>query len=820
MPTAFACILGVGSIRGHTLRMPQYRNWMFGGVGLVFWLATLVPAVLTIDVVALASPAAAQGVVREIRVVGNKRLEPETVRSYMKFSVGDAYSSSAANASLRALFATGLFADVRIDREGSAVVVAVQENPVVAQVAFEGNSEVDTATLQNEVQLKPRAVFTRAKAQADVQRILDVYRRQGRFAANVDPKLIELDQNRVNVVFEISEGGATKVKGINFVGNHAFSDSQLRDIVTTTESGWFDFIKGTSVYDPDRLNLDRELVRQYYLKNGYADARIVTANAELAPDGTGFHITFAVEEGEVYHFGAVTIESALQEVRTEPLYGDLLTKPGQVYNGSQIDKTVEKLTLSIAEQGYAFARVRPRAQPDFTTRTISLVYTLDEGPRVYIERINIFGNTRTKDHVIRREFRLAEGDAYNPLLVDRAKKRLEALGLFKAVKVNRNPGSSSDRVSLDVEVTEQSTGELSFGAGYSTSEGVIGDISISERNLLGNGQFLRLKLAGSLERYQIELSFTEPRFLDMNLAAGFDIFHKEVDQSSESGFKSRKTGGTLRLGYPLAEDLWVQNYYTFTRDEIFDVSDNASLAIKDACGDVNIGDPENTDGDNIGAPTNCQDPVYYTSLVGTSITYDKRNHPKNPTAGYFLQGSVDFAGLGGDAQYVRLSAEGRAYYPITEKITFVGRAIAGHIQNWGGDDVRILDLFFRGGETIRGFDRAGFGPRDLNTNDAIGGKTYWATTAEVRFPLPLVPDDLGMSAAVFADAGSLFGASDRAKNAIGLGLADDSSIRSSVGASILWNSPVGPLRMDFAKVLTKENYDEEQFFRFGAQTKF
>jgi len=794
--------------------MPQHKKWSLGGWRLVAWLVLAIPSVLAIDTVTFAAPAEAQGVIRDIRVVGNRRLEPETVRSYLQFSVGDSYSAGAANRSLRALFSTGLFSDVRIDREGSTVVVTVVENPVVSQVAFEGNSEVDTATLQSEVQLKPRSVFTRAKAQGDVQRILDVYRRQGRFAASVEPKLIELDENRVNVVFEITEGIATKVKGINFVGNHAFSDSQLRDIITTTESGWFDFLKGTAIYDPDRLNLDRELLRQYYLKNGYADARVISANAELDRDGSGFYITFAVEEGEIYHFGSVTIESSLAEVDARSLYGELLTQPGAIYNGSQIDKTVEKLTLAIAEQGYAFARVRPRALPDFASRTIALVYTVDEGPRIYIDRINISGNTRTKDYVIRREFRLAEGDAYNPLLVDRAKKRLEGLGLFKSVKVNRAPGSGPDRVALNVEVEEQSTGELSFGAGYSTSEGVIGDISISERNLLGNGQFLRLRLSGSLERLQVELSFTEPRFLDMNLAAGFDIFHKEVDQTSTSGFKSRKTGATLRLGYPLAEDLYVQNYYTFSRDEIFDVAQNASLAIKDACGDTVL--LPNT-------PTNCTDEVYYTSLVGTSVTFDRRNHPKNPTSGYFVTGAVDFAGLGGDAQYVRLSAEGRFYYPITEKITFVSRAVAGHIESWGGDDVRILDLFFRGGETIRGFERAGFGPRDLTpggTFDSVGGKTYWATTAEIRFPLPLVPDDIGMSGAVFADAGSLFGATSRAKNILGADLADDATIRSSVGASILWESPVGPLRLDFAKVLSKASYDEEQFFRFGASTKF
>ncbi len=775
----------------------------------IFWLALVVPACITIDTLALSRPALAQGV-RDIRVVGNRRVEPETVRSYLKFSPGDAYSPAKVDGSIKALFATGLFSDVRIDREGATVVVTVVENPIVNQVAFEGNSEVDNATLMGEVHLKPRSVFTRAKAQGDVQRILDVYRRQGRFAASVEPKLIELEQNRVNVVFEINEGGATKVKGIHFVGNHAFSDQQLRDIISTTQTGWFDFLKGTSIYDPDRMSLDRELIRQYYLKNGYADVRVTAANAELDRDGSGFYLTYSIEEGALYHFGGITIESSLAGVQPESLRGNLLFAQGEIFNGSLIDKTVEKLTLAVAEQGYAFVRVRPKARPDAATRTISLTFTVEEGPRIYIERINIVGNTRTKDHVIRREFRLVEGDAYNPLLVDRAKKRLESLGLFKAVKVNRTPAGGPDRVSLDVVVEEQSTGELSFGAGYSTSEGVIGDVSITERNLLGNGQFLRLKLSGSLERFQIDLSFTEPRFLGMNVAAGFDLFHKEVDQSSTSGFKSRKTGGTLRLGYPLAEDLWMQNYYTFSRDQIFDVNDNASLAIKDACGDP---------APVVGGNTDCQQEVYYTSLVGTSVTYDKRNHPKNPTRGYWLNGSVDFAGLGGDAQYVRLSAEARGYYPITEKITFVGRAVAGHIEGWGSDDVRILDLYFRGGETVRGFERSGYGPRDLATGDALGGKTYWAATAEVRFPLPLIPDDIGMSGAVFADAGSLFNASTRAKNVVP-GLQDDSTIRSAVGASVLWNSPVGPLRLDFAKVLSKEKYDEEQFFRFGASTKF
>lgn len=801
--------------------MSRHRIMSAKGWRAIFWLALLVPACITMDFLAFSTPAMAQGV-RDIRVVGNRRVEPETVRSYLKFSAGDAYSPAKVDGSIKALFATGLFSDVRIDREGASVVVTVVENPIVNQVAFEGNSEVDNATLMGEVHLKPRSVFTRAKAQGDVQRILDVYRRQGRFAASVEPKLIELEQNRVNVVFEINEGGATKVKGIHFVGNRAFSDQQLRDIISTTQTGWFDFLKGTSIYDPDRMSLDRELIRQYYLKNGYADVRVTAANAELDRDGSGFYLTYSIEEGPLYHFGGITIESSLAGVQPESLRGNLLFAQGETFNGSLIDKTVEKLTLAVAEQGYAFVRVRPKARPDAATRTIALTFTVEEGPRIYIERINIAGNTRTKDHVIRREFRLVEGDAYNPLLVDRAKQRLQALGIFKSVDIKRRQGSAADRVLLDVDIVEQSTGELSFGAGYSTSEGVIGDVSITERNLLGNGQFLRLKLAGSFSRIQADLSFTEPRFLDMNLAAGFDLFAKQTDETSTSGFRSTKYGGTLRVSYPLAENIWLSNYYTFSRDEIYDVNSYASLAIKQAC--------DNTNPLAVGTLGHgCPDGVRYTSLVGTSVSWDNRNHPKNPTRGTFFQVSADVAGLGGDAQYFRVVGEARAYYPITDKITLVGRAIAGDIEGWGGQDVSLLDMFFKGGETVRGFYRSGYGPRDLNTGDALGGQSFWAATAEIRFPLPLVPDDIGMSGAVFADAGSLFRVGAGAKKvpqgcAFGdttrVCLADDSSIRSSVGASIIWNSPVGPLRIDYGYALTKESYDKEQQIRFGAATKF
>ena len=750
---------------------------------------------------------------REIRVTGNGRVEPETVRSYMKISVGDTYDAGKVDASIRALFATGLFSDVRVNRAGTGLVVAVVENPIIAQVVFEGNSEVDKATLEGEVQIKPRAVFTRARVQADVQRILDVYRRQGRFAAKVEPKLIELDNNRVNLVFEINEGAATKVKGINFIGNRAFNDSQLRDIITTTQQGLFDFLKGTAFYDPDRLSLDRELLRQYYLKNGYADIRVVSANAELDRDGSGFYITYVIDEGEIFRFGGVDIQSSLPAVNVAKLRVDALTEPGAIYNAQAIDKSVERMTLNVSEQGFAFARVRPKADREPGSRTIGIVYVVDEGPRIYIERINIIGNQRTLDYVIRREFRLAEGDAYNPLMVDAAKKRLTNLGFFKTVEIKRRPGSAPDRVVLDVELLEQSTGELSFGAGFSTSEGVIGDVSITERNLLGRGQFLRLRLAGSAERLQVDLGFTEPRFLDRNLAAGFDLFHKTTQPTSTQNFSTTKDGGGVRLAFPLAENLWLGTSYTLSYDTMkVDPSGIVSRAITEAA--------------------NFHGGKFFTSAIGTSLTWDNRNHPKSPTRGTFASVSSEFAGVGGDVQYIRVQGEGRAYYPLTEKITLVGRVVGGEVSGWGGQDVRLLDLFYRGGETIRGFNRGGYGPRDTLTGDAVGGQYHWSTTAEIRFPIPLVPDDLGLSAAVFADAGSLFGAGASVKVvnnqcgvaapsiANGICLVDNKSVRSSLGGSLIWNSPLGPLRLDIAKAITKDPNDKLQILRFGAATKF
>jgi len=765
------------------------------------------------------------GAIKSIRVEGNKRVEPETIRSYLTFSSGDAYDPAKVDDSLKALFATGLFQDVRMRKEGSTLVIVLVENPIVNRVAFEGNKEIEDDTLASEVQLKPRAIYTRARVQADVQRILNLYRRQGLYAAQVDPKIINLDNNRIDVVFEINEGPTTKVRAINFIGNSAFSDSQLRFIISTTQTTLLSFLKSTNIYDPDRLNLDRELLRQFYLKNGYADARIISATADLDRDGRGFFITFTIEEGDRYRFGAIDIESNLSSLNVNSISGNVLTRTGRVYNSDKVERTVEALTIAVSQQGYSFGQVKPRFDRDDVNHAMNITYVIDEGPRIYIERINVVGNFRTHDDVIRREFRVAEGDAFNRLLVEAARKRLRALGFFKNVDIDTEPGSAPDRVVLIVRLVEQPTGELSFGAGYSTSEGVIGDISLTERNLMGKGQYVRLGFSGSFERAQVDFSFTEPHFLDRNLAAGFDLFYKEVDFTNEASFRERNAGGDIRLGFPIADDAQLGLRYRFERQTIYDVSEDASLAVQTSEGTFN------------------------TSSVGYTVAYDTRNVVNSPTAGAFVSLSQDLAGVGGDVRYLRSVADARAYYPVTNKITLVGRAQGGVISGWGGDDVRVADLFFKGGETVRGFDRAGFGPRDACedpvtgqqvghcTKDALGGEIYWATTAELRFPFPFIPDNLGMQGAFFVDAGSLWDPSQiattavdagnlddcnkKAKNCVRPSFINDSSMpRVSAGFSLIWQSPLGPLRADIAEALLHAEFDRTELFRFGASTNF
>ncbi len=763
-------------------------------------------------------------VVRDIRVQGNNRIEPETVRSYLKFTVGEKYDGYKADESLRALFGTGLFQDVHLNLQGGVVVVSVVENPIINRVAFEGNSEVKTDTLSAEVQLKSRALYSRARVQADVQRILDVYRRQGYYATQVDAQIIQLDHNRIDLVFEVREGPETKVAGINFIGNQSFSDTELRGVITTTESSFMDFLKPTSVYDPDRFNLDRELLRRYYVKNGYADMRVVSAVADVDREGKGFFLTFTVDEGPRYDFGTINVETTLADFNTGDARGKLLTKSSEIYNAEAVDKTVEALTVAVAQQGYAFGQVRTRINRDPVSRTIGVTYVVEQGPRVYIERINVVGNFRTEDYVIRREFRVAEGDAYNKVMVDQARQRLMGLGFFKDVKVNKEAGTAGDRVILNLNVEEQSTGELSFSAGYSTAEGIIGDVTYSERNFMGTGQFVQVKLSGSQVSYGVDTSWTEPRFLDRNLSLGVDAFVRNADYKSNTGYTTAgyedfKTGGSLRFGFGLLDNVWLNTNYTAMYENIYNLDTNAPLSVYEVEGSSVV------------------------SSVGYNLIWDTRNNRKTPSRGFYFSVGQDFAGVGGDVDYVRSTGEVRAYYPLTKDFTLVGRGLAGNIFNWNNGDVRTVDDFYKGGECVRGFAPAGLGPRDQLTGDALGGKNFYCATAEVRFPLPFIPEDMGFGGAIFADAGSVWGTdADKlaqaylsangnncpaggGQNTKGVGpcwagTQDSANVRASVGGSLIWNSPIGPLRADFGYALLKEQFDQTQVFRFGAATKF
>ncbi|WP_240035597.1 outer membrane protein assembly factor BamA [Hwanghaeella grinnelliae] len=728
-------------------------------------------------------------VIEEIVVQGSQRIETETVLSYLSVKEGDPFDPSAINQSLKTLFSTGLFADVTMRQEGNALVVRIVENPIINRIAFEGNKRIKDEALDAEVQLRPRVVYTRTRVQSDVRRILDVYRRSGRFAATVEPKVIQLEQNRVDLVFEISEGPVTDIEKISFIGNKYFSDSDLRSVVATKESAWYRFLSSADTYDPDRLTFDRELLRRHYLANGFVDFRVVSAVAELSEDRESFFITITVEEGERFKFGTFNVVSQIVDVEAEPLKEFIELETGEYYDADAVDDAILRLTDAVGEQGYAFVDVRPLAERDRENLVIDLTFQIGEAPKVYVERIDIRGNVRTLDRVIRREFQLVEGDAFNSSRLRRSRDRLRALGFFSNVDVNNVPGTTPDKTVIEVDVTEQSTGEITLGAGFSSTTGALGEIGIRERNLLGKGQDLNLRLIVAQEESGLDLSFTEPYFLDKELSGGFDLFHRVRDNQDESSFDLQETGGALRVGYDINDD-WRQGvFYRLSRQDIQDVDANASRIIRD------------------------QEGVSTRSIIGQTLTYDKRNSRVDPTDGFIVALGTDFAGLGGDVTYGKTTLEGTLYHQFSDDILASINGEVGYIVGIG-DDVRINDRFFLGGDSLRGFENAGVGPRDLATDDSLGGQQMARGSVEVLFPVGL-PEEFGIKGAVFSDFGTLTEIDDT-----GASLVDTGSIRASVGVGVNWVSPFGPIRVDFTQALVKEDHDETEFFRFSFGTRF
>jgi outer membrane protein insertion porin family len=741
-------------------------------------------------------PASPEVAVQVIEVRGNQRIEADTVRSYMLLQPGDLYDAERQDRSLKSLYATGLFRDVRIARDGARVVVTVAENPIVNRVAFEGNRKLTDSNLNNEVQLRPRSVFTTQQVQADRQRILDAYARRGRFATTVEPKLIELDQNRVDVVFEIHEGDAALVARINFVGNRAFSDSKLREIVGTREQAWYRFFSSSDQFDPDRLAFDRELLRRYYLRAGYADVQVTNATAELAPDRSGFFLTYTIDEGPRYRVGKVEVVSNVRNLEGASLLpmAEREISGGDWYDGDAVERITTSLQDTANLRGFPFIEVQPRINRDREARRVDLSFDVNEAPRVFIDRIDIAGNTRTLDRVIRREFRVAEGDAFNAAQIRRSRDRLRSLGYFADVQVSSTPGSASDRVVLNTALAERPTGEISFGGGYSTDAGFLVDAGIRERNLLGTGIDTRLGGTLAQKRSQLDISVTDPYFLDRNLAAGADIFYIQRNLLSIASYQERREGFALRMGYAFNDRLRQIWTYTLSNRTVFNVSPIASQYVLEQRGTTLL------------------------SQVGQTISYDWRDSFVDARKGGLIRLGTDFAGLGGDVAYLRTRLDGVYNIPLEsifgdpDYVLAVSGSV-GYLHTLFNKQDRIVDRFFLGGENLRGFRIAGVGPRDTRTTDSLGGRFLWTQSTELRYPLPL-PAELGLIGRAFVDVGSL------SESAKGANVVDQATPRVGAGVGISWRSPFGLINIDLAQAVVKQRYDQTQVFRFGFGTRF
>ena len=750
-------------------------------------------------------PGAAGGVIQSIKVEGNQRIEDGTIRSYLLVQPGDRFDPDRLDRSLKTLYATGLFQDVRLGRDGGTLVVRVVENPIVNRVAFEGNHKLSDDQMRPELQLRPRAVFTPALAESDRQHILDMYAKRGYYDATVEPKIIKLDQNRVDVVVQINDGSATLITKIVVNGNKAFSEDRLTEVINSRESRWWRFLSTSDQYDPERLAYDKELLRRFYLKNGYADFQIADASAELSPDRKGFFLSFTVSEGARYRVGKVTINSQLRNLSGSALQPDLQLAPGDWYDGDAVGRTADMIEEAVHNRGYAFVNVRPRVTRDTDKHTVDLVFDVGEGPRVYVERIDIVGNTRTEDKVIRREFLLAEGDPYSAELVRRTKTRLTDLGYFQNVDVVTNPGDASDKAILVTNISEKATGELSFGGGYSTDAGALVDIGLAERNLVGTGINASINGVLAQRRSSINTSVTDPYFLDRNLVAGLDLFLIETNFLGTEPYDERRAGFALRLGYAFNEHLRQTWSYSLVDRDVYNVETGASPFILNEAGTTLL------------------------SQLSQVITLDFRDSRIFPHTGYIVEAGTDYAGLGGDARFVRGNLNGAYYIPLERQfgnpdwgIKLAGST--GYMVLLPGGREEIIDRFFLGGDNLRGFQTGGAGPHDQATDDPLGGRFIWTQTTELRFPLPVSPD-LGLNGRAFVDIGALTDASFRSSSCIvSVGVSckvqASSAPRAGAGVGISWRTSFGLINIDLAPFVYKQPGDQTQVFRFGFGTRF
>ncbi len=751
----------------------------------------MIRILFTLFILTLISTPVLAAQVRGIQINGTERIEPETIKTYLPIREGDELTDDSLDKSLKALFATGFFADVSISEANGVVSVNVVENPVINILAFEGNEEIDDDELGREVSLRPRTVFTRTKLQDDVARLYQVYRSNGRFSAIIDPKIIKLDQNRVNLVFEIVEGPVTEIESIRFVGNRAFDDSDLRKALASKESAWFRFLTNNDRYDPDRLAFDEEQLRRYYLSEGYADFRVLSSVAELSEDKEDFYLTITVDEGPRYKVGKTFVHSTLQNFDSSILKQDITFDTGDWYNADEVQESVDKITESLEEMGRSFVSVKPDVKRNREQKTVDVIFAVGDTPPVFVEQINISGNLRTQDKVIRREFEVVEGDPLTRAEFADSERNVRDLNFFENVEIKTSPGSTPDRKVIDVKVEEKSTGELSVGAGFSTNDGPLADLRLRERNFLGKGQ--EVVLAGTLagERTEVDLSITEPYFLNRDISATADIFHITRDLQDESSFDQRRTGGGFAFGFPLSENVRQSFGYRIEQNEITDVRSDASRFIRD------------------------QEGERLTSALTHGLTYTDLDSLVFPTEGLRGWFNTELAGLGGDAKYLSGRLGSQYYTPLTDSIVLSFLGEVGAIGSYADEDVQINERFYLGGTTLRGFEQAGVGPRDTTTDDSLGGNYFYRGSVEASLPVGL-PEELGVKGHIFTDFGSLFEPGDET----GTEIADSGSIRAAAGVGLSWRSPFGPIRFDLAQPYVSEDEDQEEIFRFSFGTQF
>jgi len=734
--------------------------------------------------------------ISRVDVTGNNRIDDDTILNYAKLSVGSIYNQADVDEALRDLYKTELFSDVQINYDNSRLVISVKENFLINQVAFEGNKTINDGSLGDLVSLKARSTFSKNKLEDDISTIINSYRIAGRYSVVVEPKIIKLDFNRIDLVYEINEGSVTKITDINFIGNKSYSDRALRSVISTSRSNWIDKIWGTGrSYDNAIMEYDKELLGQYYRDNGYINFSVVNAIGELDSVTGNFVITFTVNEGSRYEFGEVSISNRLDESYT-PLIANLITtKASNYYDESKINTNKTKLVDFMKSNGNPFVTVSVAEEINESSKIVNLTYVIENGPPVYIERIEITGNQRTYDYVIRRELKVSEGDALNKTYLNQSIRNLRKLNFFSDVKLNTLDGSAPDKKVIRIVVSEKPTGALVFGAGYSSTFGLMGNIQINENNLLGRGQRVSTKLSLGGNKNLINIQFTEPSFFSSDVSAGIDIFGNENDLSDDSGYKNREIGAGLRFGFPLSEDLRLVTKYKYTSNEVYDVPAGSSAQLTQLEGTRNI------------------------SEFGYSIRYNTLDNMVSPTNGTLIDFSQDLAGLGGDVKYLRTEVSGNYYKDFTNSLIGSISLNMGHIFGLDSQNVLISDAFRDPGTTLKGFAPSGISPR-LTANEsadeeAIGGNSYISTSAELTFPFGSLTDEYGVRGGVHVNAGSLFN-SDLDPSKIN----DSDSLRTSIGASVFWDSPVGPLRFDFTEAIDKETFDKTEFFQFSGGTNF